>query len=282
MTALNNKIDFTYIILADKCNPNGDPNNGNRPRQDFDGYGEMSDVCIKHKLRMYLHHTGENILVLPTTITGKSLMSAIKEHKFETSKVDGTQEVYKKQVCSTWFDVRSFGMVFPFKGEEKGSGVSMGVTGPVSIQMATSIDTLYDQTLDIVKCVSIEDQVNKDRATIGRKHIVRNAVYVGHGSISTQLASLTGFSEKDAEKIKEAIIHMFDYDATSARPAGSMTLCELYWWQHDCPVGAYPPIKVFNSLDIKPIPEFPYYEVEKKYDLERCDLYHYNVFDEVE
>ena len=50
MSELKGKIDFTLFISADNANPNGDPLNGNRPRINMDGYGEISDVCIKRKI----------------------------------------------------------------------------------------------------------------------------------------------------------------------------------------------------------------------------------------
>ena len=51
MSELKGKIDFTLFVSADNANPNGDPLNGNRPRINMDGYGEISDVCIKRKIR---------------------------------------------------------------------------------------------------------------------------------------------------------------------------------------------------------------------------------------
>ena len=41
MTNLKGKIDFALIISVTNANPNGDPLNGNRPRENFDGYGEI-------------------------------------------------------------------------------------------------------------------------------------------------------------------------------------------------------------------------------------------------
>ena len=63
MTTLANKIDFIGFITVDHANPNGDPLNGNQPRSDYDGYGEISDVCIKRKIRNRLQDMGERILV---------------------------------------------------------------------------------------------------------------------------------------------------------------------------------------------------------------------------
>ena len=51
MSELKGKIDFTLFVSVQNANPNGDPLNGNRPRINLDGYGEISDVCIKRKIR---------------------------------------------------------------------------------------------------------------------------------------------------------------------------------------------------------------------------------------
>lgn len=51
MPTLSNKIDFAIIFRVRNANPNGDPLNGNRPRTDYSGLGEVSDVCLKRKLR---------------------------------------------------------------------------------------------------------------------------------------------------------------------------------------------------------------------------------------
>ena len=63
MTEFKNKIDFAVLFTVEKANPNGDPLNGNCPRTDIDGYGEMSDVCIKRKIRNRLQDMGEKIFV---------------------------------------------------------------------------------------------------------------------------------------------------------------------------------------------------------------------------
>ena len=63
MSILDKKIDFAVIFSVRNANPNGDPLNGNRPRQNYDGYGEVSDVCIKRKIRNRLQDMGEFILV---------------------------------------------------------------------------------------------------------------------------------------------------------------------------------------------------------------------------
>ena len=61
--SLTKKIDFALIIGVKNANPNGDPLNGNRPRTDFEGNGEITDVCLKRKIRDRLQEDGESIFV---------------------------------------------------------------------------------------------------------------------------------------------------------------------------------------------------------------------------
>ena len=57
--SLTKKIDFALILKVTNANPNGDPLNGNRPRADFQGFGEMTDVCLKRKIRDYQQGSGD-------------------------------------------------------------------------------------------------------------------------------------------------------------------------------------------------------------------------------
>src|ERR1039458_6215736 len=63
MSVLQNKIDFAAVLRVKHANPNGDPLNGNRPRTDYNGYGEISDVCLKRKLRDRLMEANHKIFV---------------------------------------------------------------------------------------------------------------------------------------------------------------------------------------------------------------------------
>ena len=63
MNILQNKIDFIALVSVNKANCNGDPLNGNRPRTDYNGFGEMSDVCIKRKIRNRMQDLGFPIFV---------------------------------------------------------------------------------------------------------------------------------------------------------------------------------------------------------------------------
>src|SRR3954469_14874850 len=144
MTILDHKIDFAVVVSVNKANPNGDPLNGNRPRQNYDGYGEISDVAIKRKIRNRLQDMGESIFVQSNDKKVdhfKSLRERAEANP-ELEKIlkskDSSNDEFALIACKEWIDVRSFGQVFAFKASGKGAGVSVGVRGPVSIHTATS------------------------------------------------------------------------------------------------------------------------------------------------
>lgn len=249
MSILKNKIDFEVIVAVDHANPNGDPLNGNRPRTTYAGNGEISDVCIKRKIRNRLQDMGENIFVQSNDRCDDGYDSLKKRATSVISDYKSSDE-FAEKACQQWIDVRSFGQVFAFKGKEKGEGVSVGVRGPVSIHQALSVNPIDINSMQITKSVSGESGDKKGTDTMGAKHMVEYGVYVIKGSINVQLAEKTGFTEEDAEKIKESLRTLFINDASAARPDGSMEVVQVYWWKHNNKIGQYSTAKVHRSLSV--------------------------------
>lgn len=245
------KYDFAVILSVKNANPNGDPLNGNRPRTNYENFGEISDVCIKRKIRNRLMQMGESILV-------QSLDNSSDGHKSIKSRIDASNlktddKDFKRKACKKWYDVRAFGQVFPFKGKAKGEGVSIPVRGPVSIHTAFSLEPVTITSTQITKSTNFEDtkdgKPGSDR--MGMKHRVDHGIYVFYGSINSQLASDetgTGFSDEDADKLKKALQTLFENDASSARPDGSMEVKKVIWWRHKDKSGNLPSAKVHGSL----------------------------------
>jgi CRISPR-associated protein Csd2 len=255
MAVLNKKIDFALVFSVKNANPNGDPLSGNMPRVTLDSMGEVSDVCLKRKIRDRLLEAGENIFV-QSDDNRKDDFKTLKDRADNVLK-DAIKDEKKlrEAACKTWIDVRSFGQVFAYKdkGGEKGKGVSVGIRGPVTIQSAFSVDPVNITSIQITKSVSGEGSGEKKASdTMGMKHRVDFGLYVTYGSINPQLAERTGFSYEDAQKIKNALLHIFDNDASSARPEGSMEVLQLYWWEHSSKSGQYSSAKVHRSLNITP------------------------------
>ena len=253
MAVLQNKIDFALVIAVNHANPNGDPLNGNRPRETYEGLGEISDVCLKRKIRNRMMDLGQNVFVQSDDRCNDGFKS-LKDRADgcpAVKKAEKDKDAYAKAACETWLDVRTFGQVFAFKDTK---GFSCGVRGPVSIHQASSISPVEVESIQITKSVNGEKKEkgeNRASDTMGMKHFVRFGLYQIKGSINVQLAEKTGFTDEDAEIIKEALRTLFENDSSSARPDGSMEVVRLYWWRHNCKSGQYSSAKVHRCLHVE-------------------------------
>lgn len=273
MSTLQNKIDFAVVLRVTNANPNGDPLNGNRPRADYDGHGEITDVCIKRKLRDRLLESGQSIFVQSDDRKVDDAKSLKARADAALGKKLGSNET-AKLACEQWFDVRAFGQLFAFKADKKGkkdadaegdSSVSIGIRGPVTVQSAFSVEPVDISSTQITKSVSGEgDGSKRGSDTMGMKHRVDKGVYVFFGSMNPQLAERTGFSDADAEAIKQLLPKLFENDESSARPAGSMEVLKAVWWKHNCKSGQYSSAKVHRTLQetVQPDGSFELAELE--------------------
>ena len=249
MATLKNKIDFVAVVAVNMANSNGDPLNGNRPRTDYNGLGEISDVCIKRKLRNRMQDMGQKIFVQSDDRSDDEYDTLGKRAEGAgLGKIKDETKFYAK-ACETWLDVRTFGQVFTFKGQ----GVaSCGVRGPVSIHQAVSVSPVEVVSMQITKSVSGDkkDGASRGSDTMGMKHFVKFGAYIIKGSINVQLAEKTGFSVEDAAVVKECLRTLFVNDSSSARPDGSMEVVKLFWFEHNCKEGQYSSAKVHRSVKV--------------------------------
>jgi len=274
MASLTKKIDFAVVLNVKHANPNGDPLNGNRPRVNYDGSGEISDVCIKRKIRNRLMEIKEgekhkyNVFVQSDDNKLDDYGSLRERFEKEIDeKIRKDEKKLREEACKKWIDVRAFGQVFAFKGggknkgkkkeadeETSDKGVSVGVRGPVSVHPAFSVASVNDKvtSLQITKSVSGEgDGSKRGSDTMGMKHRVDHGLYVFYGSMNPQLASITGFSDEDAQAFKGVLKKLFENDASSARPEGSMEVVKVFWWEQNGPAGKYPSAKVHRTLKVE-------------------------------
>jgi len=273
MGILQNKVDFAVILRVRNANPNGDPLNGNRPRTDYSNFGEISDVCIKRKVRdrlleRWLANGKEddgNMIFVQSDDRNEDGAKSLRARAEAVlgNKLGSNQTV--KLACEKWVDVRAFGQLFALKSvkksskktEEKGNsegdtGISIGIRGPVTIQSAFSVEPVDIISIQITKSVSGEgDGSKRGSDTMGMKHRIDKGIYVFYGSMNPQLAERTGFSDNDADVIKNVLPRLFENDESSARPAGSMEVLKVIWWKHNCKSGQYSSAKVHNSLRVK-------------------------------
>jgi CRISPR-associated protein Csd2 len=266
MSVLQKKIDFAVVIRVKRANPNGDPLNGNRPRTDYNGYGEISDVCLKRKIRDRLQEAGRDVFVQSDDRKTDDARSLRERAEKTLGKKFGSAET-ANLACKAWVDVRAFGQLFALPAKKKGAakggseaenaggdtGISIPIRGPVTVQSAFSVQQVEVTSTQITKSVSGEfDGGKRGSDTMGMKHRVDGGIYVFYGSMNPQLAGRTGFSEEDANDIKRVLPKLFENDASSARPEGSMEVLKLIWWPHNSKAGQYSSAKVHRTLSVGP------------------------------
>ncbi|MFO3717876.1 type I-C CRISPR-associated protein Cas7/Csd2 [Anaerococcus sp. ENR1011] len=254
---IKNKVDFLMTIEVKNANPNGDPLAGNMPRIDSLGYGIISDVCIKRKIRNRMQDQfkendlgeGYDIFVKANDRIDDDFRSLEKRYKAYFDK-EKDNEVIEKSMNEKWIDVRSFGQVVTFNNK------SIGIRGPVSISISKSLDPVITETMQIVRSTNGKDAGEKRASdTMGNKNFVDYGVYLVQGSVNSFYSERTGFDEKDLEILKEALKTLFINDVSSARPDGSMEVKEIYWFIHSNKLGNVSSAKIkqlvkYDELDI--------------------------------
>lgn len=268
MNPLQNKIDFLLIISAEGCNPNGDPMSVMaHPRRDVNGIGEISPVCIKRKIRNRLQDLGECIFVKADDRIDDGYKS-LKERAEAFPPL--ASELKKKKdpdipkcinlSCEKWWDVRAFGQIFGFKG---GDLVSFGVRGPVTVSIAKTIDPVAINYENYTKSTNTvpSGERKKDSQTIFGEARIDKATYIAYGSVLPCLAQKTGFSDEDADILKEALRTLFENDASYRRPSGSMA-SSLVWIKHDSKYGQVPTAKLVRQFKFSATETWPYYALE--------------------
>lgn len=252
-----NKIDFILLFDATDANPNGDPDGGNLPRMDAEtAHGIVTDVCLKRKIRNYVMLTRNNEPPYEIYVRESSILNNQHQRSYSALEIAGkkpTPEEARSWMCANFFDIRTFGAVMT-------TGVNCGqVRGPVQLSFSRSFDEVTPAEIAVTRCaVTKEDDASKER-TIGRKFTIPYALYMTKGTVNPFLAEQTGFGETDLEVLIEALVHMFDFDASAARPAGSMAVRKLILFKHSSQLGNAPAHKLYDALRVskKPGVEFP-------------------------
>ncbi|WP_314366041.1 type I-C CRISPR-associated protein Cas7/Csd2 [uncultured Streptococcus sp.] len=242
---LEHKIDFMVTIEVREANANGDPLSGNMPRTDAKGHGLISDVAIKRKIRNRMQDFGCPTFVQAGDRIEDEFRSLEKRFSNQFTSKDSDTEIEEK-ANQLWLDVRSFGQVFTYLKK------SIGVRGPVSLNMAKSLEPIVISSLQITRSTNgmeAKNESGRSSDTMGTKHFVDYGIYVIKGSINPNFAEKTGFSDEDAEVIKKALISLFENDASSARPEGSMRVREVFWFTHSNKLGNVSSARVFDLFE---------------------------------
>ena len=260
-TPIKNRYDFVILFDVENGNPNGDPDAGNMPRIDPEtGYGLVTDVCLKRKIRNYVEDLKEEAPGYRIYVKEGVPLNRSDAEALTAFGVSGDLKAAKKSdpgidlklrdfMCSNFYDIRTFGAVMTTF--VKGALNCGQVRGPVQLNFARSIDPIVPQEVTITRvAITTEADAEKKGTEMGRKHIVPYALYRAEGYVSANLArKTTGFSEDDLQLLWQAILNMFENDHSAAR--GKMAVRELIVFKHDSELGCAPAYKLFQKVQVQ-------------------------------
>lgn len=272
-TPIKNRYDFVILFDVENGNPNGNPDAGNMPRIDPEtGYGLVTDVCLKRKIRNYVEDLkeeapGYRIYVkegVPLNRSDAEALTAVGvsgDLKAAKKSDPGIDKKLRDFMCSNFYDIRTFGAVMTTF--VKGALNCGQVRGPVQLNFARSIDPIVPQEVTITRvAITTEADAEKKGTEMGRKHIVPYALYRAEGYVSANLArKVTGFSEDDLQLLWQAILNMFENDHSAAR--GKMAVRELIVFKHDSELGCAPAYKLFQKVQVQRVEGI---EVPRRYE----------------
>ena len=258
---IKNRYDFVVLCDVENGNPNGDPDAGNMPRVDMEsGYGIVTDVCLKRKIRNYVEMSkdeepGYQIYIKDNIPLNRSDAKAFEYLKIDEKEIKSLKKTdpqldikIRDFMCHNFFDIRTFGAVMTtFVKANLNCGQ---IRGPVQLGFARSIDPILPQEITITRvAITTESDAERKGTEMGRKYVVPYGLYRVEGYVSANLArKVTGFSEDDLELLWQAILNMFENDRSAAR--GKMAVRKLIIFKHESELGCAPAYKLFDAVKV--------------------------------
>ena len=278
------RVELVLLFDVLNGNPNGDPDAGNAPRVDPEtGYGMVTDVCLKRKIRNFVALTKEYQPPFDIYVKERGILAREQKKAYEAIKAEPLNrpnEEARSWMCANYFDVRTFGAVMTTgragveepldqngaKAKPKSAKKELKlwncgqVRGPVQLGFARSQSRILSLENAITR-VALTNADDTDRAAatdtgdekagsgqMGRKHTIPYALYRAHAFVSPFLAKDTGFSGQDYELLLEALVHMFEHDRSAAR--GEMSVRALGAFEHESALGNAPAHKLFELIRV--------------------------------
>ena len=276
---VKNRYEGILIFDVENGNPNGDPDNGNAPRQDYEsGLGYVTDVCLKHKSRAYIQtfyseEAGMNILMHPDRALNTKFAEAYEVLNLDKKNAKNieTQEQARDYMLKNYWDARVYGAVMSTGDTPAGK-----VRGAVQVSFAKSVDPIDIEEIAITRQIQAkEEDMATGNGTFGRKPFVPYGLYVAKVFVSAPMAQEVGLTEDDLEKVWESFVNMFEHDHSAAR--GVMTMRKVILFKHESEKGNAPQSKLFDLVKIEKLTNKP-----RKFEDYKIDIDYNHVPDKIE
>jgi len=252
MNTVSKNSELLYLYDAKQCNPNGDPDEENKPRMDYEtGRNLVSDVRLKRYLRDYWLELGEakwktlgysekpDVWVrkledengVRQTVSAKQRIDGLteafkefsKEFRARSSKEAARKPEFRKWLLERLVDVRLFGATIPIgEGEGERGGGSLTLTGPVQFSWGYSLnraEILPSSTISS-QFAGREQEEKGQYGTFGKDWRIKYALLAFYGTVSAWRAKHTQLSEKDLKLLDHSLVEALPLLATTRSKLG--------------------------------------------------------------
>ncbi|MDY6865368.1 MAG: type I-B CRISPR-associated protein Cas7/Csh2 [Halobacteriota archaeon] len=241
METIKNNSEILFIYDARMCNPNGDPDDENKPRMDYNrSINLVSDLRLKRYIRDYLiDYKDKTIFVSKvggeTVDATKRLKKLIEENKKDIDSNETLKDLFDNNnpneknlskhlpwLLSKLTDVRLFGATMPLKSEgSKGSSITF--TGPIQFNWGYSLNKVTGP-MDSSTITSTFAGASEDHSTMGKDYRLDYSLIAFHGIISAKRAEYTLLTDEDIDLFDDAMIHAIPLEATTRSKTGQYPL----------------------------------------------------------
>lgn len=236
MTTVNNNSDFIFLYDATLCNPNGDPDQENKPRMDYDTNTNLvTDTRVKRFIRDYLKDQGQEIFV---DMEGESKVSSDSKLDFvvqrilsdedERSAIFEENPAYLKEFETIISEKKEKDSILKLLQNSKNSKLNYYILSQlvkskfIDIRMFGSAFAVKEFTkaytgaiqmnwgyslnqVELVESSSIVTIMNDDSSTFGKDYRVYYSLLAFNGTINKYAAKTTGLTEEDQKLFRKAI-----------------------------------------------------------------------------
>jgi len=195
MTTINNRSELLFLYDIQHANPNGDPNDENKPRIDEEtGRNIVTDVRLKRTIRDYLfENKKQEIFVREITFDD----GTIQDGKTRAADFGKDRKTVTENVLEKCIDVRLFGSTIPLEKD------SVTFTGPVQFKMGQS---LHPVKIEYIKGTgAFASKPKSKQKTFREEYVVAYSLIAFHGIINENAAKHTRLTDNDVGLLIESI-----------------------------------------------------------------------------
>lgn len=191
---MKNRRELVFLYDVTRSNPNGDPDDGNRPRMDEDGYNIVTDVRLKRTIRDHWisqNDPDRSVLIKQQYMSDDKTVMSMRD--IVKKELDLGDDPKRKDVLErlpkTFLDVRTFGAAVTLPG------ANVSITGPVQFGIGVSLNKPEIMSLTITTVMSSTGE--QGAGSMGQTHVVDYSLIAFHGIACETNSEILGFTESD-------------------------------------------------------------------------------------